>query len=113
MGLGDIFRLTTEAWTEMTPLFTWSGKYVGFIADGRIFDARSNYRGWIEESHAWNGDGTYLGEVVDVHYILRNTLTVKPMPKMPRMPPMPPMPPLPSMPQVSRIPRVGWIDALE
>lgn len=97
----------------MTPLFTCGGEYVGFIANGTIFDAHSNYRGWIDGCSAWNSDGTYLGEVMDEHYILRNNMDMEPMAQMARMPPMPPMPPLPQIARMPRMPRLGWIDVLE
>src|ERR1700738_664244 len=45
----------------MSAIFRWNGQYFGFITNGRIFDAKSNYLGWIESDESvWRSDGHYL-----------------------------------------------------
>jgi len=45
------------------PLYTWRGRYWGFIHEERIFDAKGHYVGWMEGEEAWHKDGTYFGRV--------------------------------------------------
>ena len=62
---------------------------------------------------AWNEDGTYIGELVQGSYILRNTMKMEPIPKIPRIPPIPPIPPIPRMDRMGRIVQLNWYDALD
>jgi len=97
----------------MTPIFRWDGRYWGFTANGNLFNRHGEYRGWIEsDGSVWRDDGTYLGEMVDGHYILRSTLALEPAPRLPHVPPACPIPPVPSVSRVGRVPEVGYQDAL-
>ena len=97
-----------------TPIYRWSGEYFGFIYNGKFFDADSNYLCWIDdENRVWRADGTFLGEIVDDNYILRQTTKVEPVPRVPKLPPVPPVPPVPRVGRVGRVPKVGWKDALD
>jgi hypothetical protein len=92
-------------------VFKWNGQYVGFIHNGNLPDLNSRYLGWMEEDgQVWNANGSYLGQVIEGSYILRNATMFPPMP---RMPPLPPLPPLPPMRRMPRMPLMGWVDALE
>ena len=98
----------------MNPVFRWNGEYYGFISNGNLFNASGEYRGWIEDDgNVWREDGTYLGELVEGSYILRNTMKVEPVPRVPRVPPVPPVPMVPAINRVGRVPRVGYEDPLE
>jgi len=68
----------------MTPIFRWSGAYFGFLTNtGFLFDANGVYIGWVSKDQVWAVDGSYLGELVDTHYILRDTDLPEPAPKTP------------------------------
>jgi len=96
------------------PIFRWSGEYFGFIHNGNFFDAKSNYLGWVkDDGSVWNEDGTYLGELTEGKYIIRNSMKTEPIPKIPKIPPIPPIPPIPSIDKIGRIGKIGWDDALE
>ena len=100
--------------SDKTPIFRWSGEYFGFIYKGNFFDAEGEYLGWVEDDGSvWNRDGTYLGELVEGCYILRNTIKMEPTPKMPKIPPIPPIPPIPKPDRIGRIGKIGWEDALD
>lgn len=34
----------------MSGLFTWSGQYVGFIRNGKMFNRSGAYLGWIDDA---------------------------------------------------------------
>jgi hypothetical protein len=96
-----------------TPIFRWSGEYFGFIKDGFLFDANGTYVAWAEaDGSVWRTDGTYLGDIVEQNYILRNPTRSTAGNREPRPPPLRPGP-MPT--QVRRAPKVlrkGWIDSL-
>lgn len=63
-----------------TPIYKWSGNFWGFVYNGRLFDKNANYNGWIDDQgRAWNKYGSYLGEIVQENYILRNASRVEPV----------------------------------
>lgn len=63
----------------MSALYSWDGRYFGFVSNGRVFDANSRYVGWVEDDgRAWRADGSFLGEMVDDSYILRNINIAEP-----------------------------------
>jgi hypothetical protein len=98
----------------MTPLFTWSGQFVGFISRKNLFTPKSKYLGWIEDDGSvWWANGKYAGEIVDENYILRHSMKMEPMPKMPHMTPMSPMAPMAPMNRMAKLPKLGYVDALE
>lgn len=42
----------------MIRLYTWSGRYCGFILNNYIFDRHSKYLGWLEnDGRAWRSNG--------------------------------------------------------
>lgn len=98
----------------MSDLFSWGGKYVGFMRGGNIFDRNGNYRGWVEaDGRAWDDRGNFIGNLVEGNYIMKNQMTVPPVPRVPRVPPVPPVPQLPRLDRIGRLPRLGYDDALE
>ncbi|MFI0395848.1 4-fold beta flower protein [Paracoccus sp. p1-h21] len=98
----------------MSDLYTWGGKYVGFVVNGNLFDRNGSYRGWIEgDGKAWDDQGRYLGSLVEGNYIMRSQMAVPPIPRIPRIPPIPPIPQMPRMNRIGRIPKLGYDDALE
>ena len=52
-------------------VYRWNGEYFGFIYNEKLFDKHSNYLGWIAENEVWKKDGSFLGEFLDGHYIVR------------------------------------------
>jgi hypothetical protein len=100
----------------MTPIFRWSGEYFGFLTHtGFLFDARGEYIGWARDGHSvWVADGSYLGEIVDVSYILRDTRQAEPPPTRPPVEPTTYIN-LPVRPnnRPARPPRPGYVDAVE
>jgi len=98
-----------------TPLFRWSGEYVGFVSGtGHIFDAQSTYLGWIEDDgRVWRKDGRHVGQMVENNYILKKTIAIAPIPRIPRIPPIPPIPPIPSINRIGKIGKIGWQDAFD
>lgn len=97
----------------LSHIFRWNGKHFGFIYAGKLFDAKSNYVGWVEkDGKVWSSNGNLLGELVDGEYILRNQLTIPPIPRIPRIPPIPPVPPIPPIDRIGRIGKIGWVDGL-
>jgi hypothetical protein len=96
------------------PIFRWSGEYFGFISNERLFDAKSNYLGWVEsDGTVWLRDGQHLGELVDGSYVLRNTMRMPSIPRIPRMTPTPPIRPIPSIDRIGHIRRISWVDSLD
>ena len=98
----------------MTHIFWWNGEYFGFISNGHLFNATSEYLGWIEgDGSVWRSDGSHLGELVEKNYVLRNTSRMQPMSRMSRMTPMSPMSPMPPINRMGKMGRMGWVDALD
>lgn len=63
----------------MTPIYRWNGEYFGFIKNGRLFNAASQYLGWVtEDGRVWRKNGTFLGEVESDYYILKRTSMATP-----------------------------------
>jgi hypothetical protein len=72
----------------MMHIFRWNGEYFGFISNGHLFSAKSEYLAWVEnDGSVWRSDESYLGELVEKNYILRNTSHMQPMSRMARMSP--------------------------
>lgn len=95
-------------------IFRWSGEYFGFIDNGYLFDSHSNYLGWAEsDGSVWNEDGTYLGEMVEDSYILRNITMYEPIARIPKIPPISPIPPIPPFNRYGNYAMYGWQDALD
>lgn len=62
-----------------TPIYRWNGEYFGFLRNGRLFNASSEYLGWVtEDGRVWKTDGKFLGEIEDENYILRRTSMATP-----------------------------------
>ena len=100
--------------TPILPLFRWSGLFIGFLMDGCLFDPAGRYLGWEDPAgRVWGHDGSYLGERVDDHYVLRRLTHSPPVPQPRRVPPVVPELPLPPAHRAARPPRPGWADALE
>ena len=97
-----------------TYIFRWNGQQLGFIDNGSLFDAKSNYLGWVEgDGSVWAKNGKYIGEIVEGAYILRRSFKLDPLPKLPRSPPLSPFPPIPPIRRIPRIPQVGWDDPFD
>ena len=61
----------------MTPIFRWNGEYFGYLRNDRLFNAKSKYLGWATiDGHVWKADGTYLGDIENMNYILRRSTFV-------------------------------------
>jgi hypothetical protein len=98
----------------ITPLFRWNGDYAGFVHNGHVFDSKSTYRGWIEtDGQVWRHDGRYVGQFTDGNYILKNAMTIDPIPRIPRIAPIPPIPPIPTINRIGKVEKIGWNDAFD
>lgn len=98
----------------MTPIFRWSGEYVGFVDGPFLFGADGRYLGWHEaDGSVWRADGRPLGWLVDGAYVLRDLRRTPPVPRCARVPPVPATPPPRSGARLARVPRPGWVDALQ
>jgi hypothetical protein len=96
------------------PVFRWAGAYVGFLADGRLYDGEGAYLGWCEtDGSVWHADGRPLGELVEGCYVLKSLRRCPPVRRTPRVPPLPASAPSPAGSRLPRQPRPGWADALE
>lgn len=91
-----------------TPIYKWSGNYWGFVYNGRLFDKNANYSGWInDQGRAWSKDGSYLGEIVQENYILRNASRVELVNRAAKVAPVSPIPPIPKINRIGKIGKVG------
>jgi hypothetical protein len=96
------------------PLYKWDGTYCGFVRNGYLFDANSEYKGWIEEGgDAWDSHGRFIGELVDENYILRRSTQAQPANRVARVQPVSPVTPVGRVNRVGRVGRAGSDDALE
>ena len=77
-----------------------------------MYNDNGDYLGWVTGNDVWREDGSYLGEIIDENYILRNDNKIESIPKIPKIPPIPPIPPIASIDRIGRIDRIGWSDAL-
>jgi hypothetical protein len=118
MALLELTDLSSKAERKTTadkiPIYRCSGEYFGFIYYDNLFDATSNYLGWVEKDGlVWRSNGLFLGRLVDDNYILKHTDSVAPAPKVPPIPPASPIPPFPCPNRLGRTFPFGWLDALE
>jgi hypothetical protein len=109
---------TRDSWsvisTDVIPIYRWNGEYFGYIFRKYLFDAESNYVGWVEQDGCvWRANGAFLGEIVDRNYILKRIDMVEPPRRVCPIAPVRPVPPIAEMNRPEREPRFGWADALE
>jgi hypothetical protein len=98
----------------MDSIFRWNGEYFGFVRNGRLFDANARYLGWIDDDGSvWRADGSYLGQVVEGEYILRNSIKVQPADRAALAQPMSPMAPMAKMNRMGKMQRMSFVDALD
>lgn len=98
----------------MTPIYRWDGEYFGFIRNDRLFDARSQYLGWVtEDGRVWRKNGTFLGEVEQENYILRRTAMATPATKATRATPATPATPARRANRAAKAPKASRVDALD
>ena len=99
--------------TIVIHLFCWSGLFAGYLVEDFLFDVNGVYLGWEDASgRLWRRDGSYLGERVDQHYVMRRDGFATPVPLPRRVPPVIPDLPAPPANRAARPPRPGWTDAL-
>lgn len=97
----------------MTALYTWDGRYCGFIRNGYLFDTDAEYRGWVDnDGDAFDASGNFIGELVDENYILRRTTRAQPARRAPRATPARPSIPARRANRVGRARRASTVDAL-
>jgi hypothetical protein len=98
----------------MTAIYRWNGEYFGFLRDGRLFNAVSEYLGWVtEDGRVWRKNGTFLGEIEGENYILRRTSMATPARRAVRATPATPAIPARRAHRAGRARRVGRVDALD
>ncbi|EGR1587508.1 hypothetical protein H7696_02420 [Vibrio alginolyticus] len=98
----------------MTPIYRWNGQYFGFIKNDRLFNASSQYLGWVtEDGRVWRRNGTFLGEVENENYILRRTSMATPANRAVRATPATPVTPARRANRAGKALRAGRIDALD
>jgi hypothetical protein len=96
----------------MTPVYRWSGEYFGFISNERLFDKHCKYLGWVDENEVWRSNGTFLGEIIDEHYILRRVNMTPRTARTARTTPITPAKPAFRVNRAQRVQRSGRVDAL-
>lgn len=97
----------------MTPIYRWNGEYFGFISNGRLFNAASEYLGWVtDDGRVWRVDGSFLGDIEDKNYILRRTSMATPAHRARRAIPAIPATPARRANRAARASRAGRVDAL-
>ncbi|MDX7780335.1 hypothetical protein SJR98_19840 [Aeromonas hydrophila] len=98
----------------MTFIYRWNGEYFGFIKNDHLFDAKSQYLGWVtNDDKVWRKNGTFLGELEDENYILKRTSMAKPVTRSVRAIPTTPATPARRANRAGRTPRTGQVDALD
>ncbi|WP_158144290.1 4-fold beta flower protein [Vibrio metschnikovii] len=98
----------------MTPIYRWNGQYFGFIKNDRLFNASSQYLGWVtEDGRVWRRNGTFLGEVENENYILKRTSMATPANRAVRATPATPVTPARRANRAGKALRAGRIDALD
>jgi hypothetical protein len=97
----------------MNPIFRWSGQYYGFVANGYLFDAESNLRGWVgSDGTVWRSDGQFLGDLVGGEYVLHQQSAPRARRAKRVLPSAPIDSPVRPPDRVARAPRVGYVDGL-
>ncbi len=96
------------------PVFRWNGTYFGFFAGDWLFNRAGKPLAWVDSSDhsVWRRDGSYLGQVINDHYILRN----RSQSRSSRAVPSAPANHVPHVAHVSRVGHVGlagWEEALD
>ena len=113
----SIYGVTRKLDSQMqttTPIFRWSGPYIGFVSDGSFFDSGGAYLGWQDkQDRMWSKDGNYLGDIIDDHYVMRRDGCPSPVRQPPRIPPVYPELPVAPTNRSARPNMPGWSDALE
>jgi len=95
-------------------IFRRSGEHFGFVKKDKLFKRDSTYLGWItKEGRVWREDGTFLGELVDTHYVMRRRSMATPASKAPKARPATPARPATRANKAARAGKAGWVDALE
>ncbi|WP_442909030.1 4-fold beta flower protein [Halopseudomonas sp.] len=98
----------------MKPIYRWNGQYFGFITNGRLFNASSQYVAWItEDGRVWRKNGTFLGEIESENYVLRRVSMASPAARATRAAPATPATPSRRANRAARASRAGRVDALE
>jgi hypothetical protein len=99
------------------PVFRLGGAYWGFIESDRLYDRHGRQLGWLDTipGHApdvFDVSGRFLGEIVEHHYVVRDTLRAEPVHRAPRPPVVHPAPPGDWPDREPRDPHQEWTDAL-
>jgi hypothetical protein len=99
------------------PVFRLGGAYWGFIESDRLYDRHGRQLGWLDPipGHApdvFDVSGRFLGEIVEHHYVVRDTLRAEPVHRAPRPPVVHPAPPGDWPDREPRDPHQEWTDAL-
>lgn len=96
-------------------VYTWRGRYWGFIRDERLYRASGQATGWLEGFGIWRLDGRYLGQFDERGYVLKPWLFCSPWSR--RIPPAwspaatPPL--FRPADRMARLDRFGYLDPLE
>ena len=97
----------------MTSIYRWNGVYFGYLNKSSLFNAKSTYLGWVEaDGGVWRKNGTYLGNITNVNYILRKTSLVTPPHVSSRETPVPHTLQLRRAYRACNAPMPGYVDAL-
>jgi hypothetical protein len=97
----------------MQPIFRWGGQYFGFVTNGYLFDAASNYCGWINsDGTVWRSDGRFLGELVGGEYVLLQESNIQSKRERRLQPATPSEPLIRPADREPRTPREGYVDGL-
>ena len=99
---------------DVTYIHKLDGNYLGFIYDGILFSRDGVNLGWMENDLVWDTTGKFRGVLIKVgsnNYILRNILSLPPLPRTPKtvITPKQVFPPVPNISAIS--PNIGFQDA--
>ncbi|MEN6474130.1 MAG: 4-fold beta flower protein [Syntrophaceae bacterium] len=98
----------------MIAIYRWNGEYFGFIRNGHLFNAVSQYLGWVtDDGRVWRKNGTFLGEIENDNYILRRTSMATPATRATRATPASPATPARRANRAARASKAGRVDALD
>lgn len=57
----------------MKPLYRWDGRHVGYRSGDHLYTSGGECFGWVDDDDTvWRTDGSYLGELMHDHYVLRS-----------------------------------------
>jgi hypothetical protein len=95
-------------------IFRSNGNYLGFFSNNFLFSRDGVYLGWVENNLVWDVRGSFRGQTIKIgnnFYIIKNTLTISPIPRIPKLVPIPPALPIPQSNILPVQLPIGFVDS--